>query len=77
MALVVVRGAIFGEFADHVASEAIIALVVFSGIGWGAGWIIEYVVRDSVEANFRRRVEWYRQGIIDAGLLEDNSAEES
>ncbi len=77
MALVVIRGALFGEFADHVASEAIIALVVFSGIGWGAGWITEYVVRDSVEANFRHRVDWYRQGIIDAGLLEDNSAEES
>ncbi|TWU26425.1 hypothetical protein Pla52o_02780 [Novipirellula galeiformis] len=77
MALVVVRGAIFGEIADQVAMEAMVALLIFSVFGWVAGWITEYVVRDSMETAFRHRVEWYRQGIIDATLSEDKSSNES
>ncbi len=77
MALVILRGAICGEFPDHVAIEAIAALAVFSFFGAVAGWIADYVIRDAMEDAFRRRVEWYRQGIMDAESLNDNPTENS
>ena len=75
MGLVVLRGAINGELADNVAVEAIVAMIVFMCIGWVAGWISEYLVRDSLERVFRARVDWYRQGLVDAGLIESESVE--
>ena len=74
MGLVGLRGAILGEFASSVAQEAIIALVVFSGIGFVAGWIADYLIRDSLERKYRARVEWYRDGLIDAGGEKDKSS---
>ena len=65
MALVVLRGAILGELADRVATEAIVSLFIFSGIGWIAGWIADYLITDAIEQAFRRRVEWYRDGITE------------
>ena len=53
MALVIVRGALNGEFAELLRRESIVALFVFACIGWVAGWIIDYLVRDSIEAVFR------------------------
>ena len=70
MGLVVIRGAINGELAGNVAIEAIAAMIVFMGIGWVAGWISDYLVRDSLERNFRARVQWYRQGLLDSGFIE-------
>ncbi len=77
MGLVGLRGAILGEFASSVAQEAIIALVVFSGIGFVAGWIADYLIRDSLERKYRARVEWYRDGLVDAGGEEEKSSSES
>ena len=77
MSLVVLRGAISGGLAASVAGEAIVAMIVFAGLGAVAGWIADYLVRDSLETRFRRRVDWYRQGLIDAGWIEENSAETS
>ncbi len=75
MGLVVLRGAIFGELAGNVVVEAIIAMIVFSCIGGVAGWISDYLVRDSLEQVFRARVDWYRQAMADAGFIEDGSSE--
>ncbi len=72
MGLVGLRGAIMGEFASSAAQEAIVALVVFSGIGLVAGWIADYLIRDSLERKFRDRVEWYRRGLVDVGGEETN-----
>jgi hypothetical protein len=72
MAMVGLRGAIMGEFASSVAQEAIVALVVFSGVGLVAGWIADYLIRDSLESKFRARVEWYREGLVDEGGEETN-----
>jgi hypothetical protein len=77
MGLVGFRGAILGEFAGSVAKEAIVALAVFSGVGALAGWIADYLVRDSLERMFRARVEWYRKGLIEAGHLKTNSSRDS
>ncbi|QDT02533.1 hypothetical protein K227x_09110 [Rubripirellula lacrimiformis] len=68
MALVVIRGAINGELAGSVASEAIVAMIVFAGVGFVAGKISDYLIRDSLERMFRARVEWYREGVADSGL---------
>ena len=73
MGLVVARGAIHGELAGSVAIEAIGAMLVFTCVGGIAGWIADYLVRDSLERMFRARVEWYRKGLIDAGHIETDS----
>ena len=70
MGLVVIRGAIHGELASSVATEAIVSMLVFACVGGFAGWIADYLVRDSVERTFRVRVEWYREGLVDAGYIE-------
>ena len=70
MGLVVCRGAIHGELAGNVAKEAIVALLVFACVGAVAGWIADFLVRQALEGLFRKRVEWYRQGLIDAGYIE-------
>ena len=77
MGLVVFRGLILGEFAGSVAKEAIIAMVVFMGVGAVAGWIADYLVRDSMERTFRARVDWYRDGLVEAGYLKSNSSQDS
>ena len=73
MGLVALRGAVLGEPTDSVALEAIMAMAVFAVVGGLAGWIADTLVRDSVEQAFRKRVEWYREGLGDAGLIEEGS----
>lgn len=75
MGVVVLRGAIQGEHAANVATEAIAMLLVFTCIGAFAGWTADHLVRDSLERMFRARVEWYRKGLIDAGYMETESPE--
>ena len=73
MGLVVLRGAIYGQFAGSVAMEAMTAMLVFMCVGGVAGWIADHLVRDSLEKMFHARVDWYRQGMIDAGFIEPES----
>ena len=70
MGLVVLRGAIHGELAGSIAIEAIVAMLVFMGVGAVAGWIADHLVKDALQRMFRARVDWYRQGMVDAGFLE-------
>ena len=70
MGLVVLRGAIYGQIAANVAMEAIAAMLVFMCVGGVAGWIADHLVRDSLEKMFHGRVDWYRQGMIDAGFID-------
>lgn len=65
MFVVAIRGAIWGQQIDSVAKDAMVALLLFAAIGSVAGWIAEYLIRDSLERSFRNRVDWYRRGIID------------
>ena len=76
MSLVVLRGAINGEMAGYVAIEALAAMLIFMGIGWVAGWITDYLVRDSLERNFRARVQRYREGLMEAGFVEPRPNDE-
>ena len=73
MGLVALRGAVFGEPTGSVALEAITAMAVFAVVGAMVGWIADTLVRDSVEQAFRKRVEWYREGLNDEGLIEEGS----
>ena len=73
MGLVALRGAVFAEPTGSVALEAITAMAVFAVVGAMVGWIADTLVRDSVEQAFRKRVEWYREGLSDAGLIEEGS----
>ena len=63
MGLVVLRGILHGELAGQVATEAIGVLIVFLGIGAVVGAIGDYLVRDAVEDLYRKRVQWYRDGV--------------
>lgn len=74
MGLVVLRGAIRGELAARVAEEAIITLIVFLGIGAIAGAITDYLIRDAVENLYRKRVQWYREGVA---KLQDEASQPS
>ena len=77
MGLVVLRGAIHSEPAAGVAMEAIQAMLIFAGVGGVAGWVADYLVRDSLERVFRSRVDWYRNGMIEAGYLKADSSSEN
>ena len=59
MAMVAVRGAMRHELASEVAVEAIIALGAFAVLGGIAGAVADYLVRNELEAQYRRRVAWY------------------
>lgn len=73
MATVMMRGALMRENVNNVALESIVALCVFMLIGAVAGWITDYLIRDAVETGFRKRVDWFRQGLEDAGYLESKT----
>lgn len=77
MGLVVLRGAIHSEPAASVAMEAIQAMLIFACVGGVAGWVADYLVRDSLERMFRSRVDWYRHGMIEAGYLNADSSREN
>jgi hypothetical protein len=68
MAIVALRGAAGGEPIEVVTAEAIVAMMVFAVVGYVAGWIADYLVRDSLEQNFRTRMDWYRKGLVELGL---------
>ena len=76
MFVVALRGAIWGQQIASVAKEAVVALVLFTLVGAIAGWIADYLVRDSLERTFRSRIDWYRQGLIDAGYEETSSSDD-
>ena len=59
MAMVAVRGAMRHELASEVAVEAIIARGAFAVLGGIAGAVADYLVRNELEAQYRRRVAWY------------------
>ncbi len=75
MGLVVFRGAILGELAGAVAAEAIVAMLAFAVVGWAAGWIADYLIRDALEDLFRKRVDWYREGLVDLASSEADPAD--
>jgi len=76
MFVVAIRGAIWGQQIASVSKDAMAALLLFTVFGAIAGWIAEYLIRDSLERTFRNRVDWYRQGLIDAEREETSSVDD-
>ena len=76
MALVALRGAVRGELAGSVVTESIVALVVFVTVGLGAGWIADYLIRDSLEQMFRARIGWYRKELLETRREQPDSSED-
>lgn len=63
LAIVAFRGALRGELITDVVPYGIAAMIVFSAIGWVAGMIADYLVRDAMERNYRQRLSKYREAV--------------
>lgn len=53
----IIRGLLTSESPDAVLVRAVTMMLAFAPLGFILGWITEALVRQSVEANFRRAVE--------------------
>lgn len=63
LAIVTFRGALRSDLIIDVVPAGITAMIVFSAIGWVAGMIADYLVRDAVETNYRQRLSKYREAV--------------
>jgi len=55
MATVLFRGVFSGESPDDCILSGLFWLVAFSAIGWIAGKVVDYLIRQDVETRYRRR----------------------
>lgn len=69
MAVVILRGVFAGEAAVDCIISSIGALVTFTGLGWPAGASMDYLVRQDIEQQYRRRVDYFRKE-VEARLAE-------
>lgn len=53
----IIRGLMTGEASEAVLLRAVTMMLAFAPLGFVLGWVTETLVRQSVEANFRRAVE--------------------
>lgn len=63
LAIVTFRGALRGDLIIEVVPAGIAAMILFSAIGWVAGMVADYLVRDAVERNYRQRLSQYREAV--------------
>ena len=61
MATVILRGALAGEAAVDCLMWGISALIGFALLGGVAGMIMDYLVSQDLETQYRRRVAWFRE----------------
>lgn len=67
LALVILRGMLRSQPATDVLAEAITAMAIFMVAGACAGWIIDHLVRATLETQFRSRLAEYRQELESDG----------
>ena len=53
----IIRGLIISNSPDGTLSHALVMLLVFAPVGYFLGWIADGLIRQSVEANFRRALK--------------------
>lgn len=63
MATAIFRGVVFGESADACIVSGLGWLLAFSVIGWIAGGTMDYLVRQDIEQQYRRRLDEFRKEI--------------
>ncbi|QDS95795.1 hypothetical protein FF011L_45960 [Roseimaritima multifibrata] len=61
LALVALRGGLRNEVPSDVLFEGLLAMLIFFVIGAVAGKIADYLVRQSVETQFRQRVAVFEE----------------
>ena len=61
MATVILRGAVAGEAAVDCIYSGIVTMVGFAAFGYGAGAIMDYLVCQDLENQYRRRLDWFRK----------------
>lgn len=67
MATVVFRGALAGQAAVGVVTSSLMTWVVFSAVGYAAGAALDILVRQDLEAQFRRRLTRFREEVEAGG----------
>jgi hypothetical protein len=65
------------SYAGPVLIDALAAMAVFAAIGAIAGRVADQLVQKSLESQFRKRVDRYRQDWIDAGRIRDESGHQA
>jgi len=50
-----------GSDSETILTRAIMAVAAYSAVGWMMGVVADLIVRNSVEMNYRRRIEQLRQ----------------
>ena len=61
MVLTIVGGLIDGRTAGSLAGHAVLSLAAYSVVGLAAGSVADRLIRQSVQAAYRRRVDWFIQ----------------
>jgi membrane protein YqaA with SNARE-associated domain len=61
MATVLLDGVFSGATAGDCIVSAIRALIVLALLGGVAGAIVDYLIRQDLEQQYRRRLDWFRK----------------
>ena len=67
MATVIFRGALAGESAVGVVTSSLMTWAAFSAVGYAAGAAMDILVRQDLEAQFRRRLARFREEVESTG----------
>lgn len=77
MAMVLFRGMLAGQAAVDCIPSGLIALLVLAPLGWVAGAIMEYLLSQDLEQQYRRKLDWFRketEAIFDGTSTEDRES---
>ncbi|WP_164102931.1 hypothetical protein [Candidatus Laterigemmans baculatus] len=67
MATVIFRGALGGESAVGVMASSLMTWAVFTALGYAGGAAMDILVRQDLEAQFRRRLSRFREEVESVG----------
>ncbi len=71
LASCIMHGCAVSDLPEDILVRSISMLFIFAVIGWVVGQAAEWIVRQSLEMNYRARVERMRQESASAGLGRD------
>ncbi len=54
-------GVVQGDLADSILMHCILTMPMFVGMGWLIGTTADITIRESLESNFRKKVERMRE----------------
>jgi hypothetical protein len=77
MATAIIRGTFAGQDAADCIVSGLVALVIFSGLGWLAGMAMDHLVHQDIEIQYRRRLDQFRKEVDAAGVTRTSQASDS